>query len=55
MGKKYDKLKHELDVLGVVVDALVTLLHKKDVVKRDEIQFQILETAGEDSDDKAKD
>lgn len=44
MGRK-DRAR--IEVLEAVVEALLSLLHKKELVKRDEVQIELM-TGGED-------
>lgn len=43
----FKKIKDRLLTMEVVLDALIELLHKKDIVHRNEIQLEILAKAGE--------
>lgn len=43
----FRKIKDKLLTVEVVLDALIELLHKKDIVHREEIQVEILARAGE--------
>lgn len=39
------KIKEKIVTVEIILDALITILHKKNVVTRDEIQREILNTA----------
>lgn len=41
----FRKIREKIITIEVVLDALVTILHKKRVVTRDEIQQEILDVA----------
>lgn len=41
----FRKIRDKIITIEVVLDALVTILHKKRVVTRDEIQAEILDVA----------
>lgn len=46
----FNRLKQKVYTLEVVIDALLTVLHKKDIVTREDIQIQILKNEEEEDD-----
>lgn len=44
-------LRKRVGAIEIVLDAVLTLLHKKDVIRREEIQLEILENAEKEEND----
>lgn len=41
----FGRIKYQIITMEVILDALITILHRKRVVTKDEIQREILEVA----------